>query len=355
MRNRTLKYASLVISVFIAVLASGISGCLPDPYTVGEPDSLFSEFVLVWDLMDSHYACFFAKENVNWDEVYQRLKPEAENLSNRDQLIDLCLEMLSELEDQNLILRNSDGTRLDSWSQDDFLNWDLSVWTDYMNCWVFPDTIDGMDIYDALVINITPDDSIAYIYVNDLGDEFSIYSFFSVTDIIENCSGAILDIRMCRESGKEVNAGYACGRFVDKAALSFYRVFRTGPGRNDMGEMLPVIANRNGAWQFTGPIILLTGRDTQGAGEQLVLLLRTQEHITVIGDTTAGFANPPVSFDLTEGYTIEIPEMVTYSLDSTLILNSGIAPDILIQTSEADFAAGVDPVIDAAIEMLTQQ
>lgn len=336
-------------------MTSGISGCLPDPYSVGEPDSLFSEYLLVWELMDSHYACFFAKEDVNWDQSYQMLKTEAENLQNRDQLTDVCLELLSELEDQNLILRNSVGTRLDSWNQDDFLNWDLTVWTDYMNCWVFPDTIDGMNDYDAVVINITPDDSIGYIYLYNLGDEFSFFSFYPIVDIIEHCSGVILDIRMCRESGVEINAGYACGRFVEKAALSYYRVFRVGPGRNDMGEMHTVNAHRNGAWQFTGPIILLTGRDTQGAGEQLVLLLRTQEHVTVIGDTTAGFANPPVSFNLTEGYTIEIPEMVTYSLDSTLILNSGIAPDILIQASEADFAAGVDPVIDAAIEMLTQQ
>ncbi|MCD4701128.1 MAG: hypothetical protein K8S24_04645, partial [Candidatus Aegiribacteria sp.] len=59
-------------------------------------------------------------------------------------------------------------------------------------------------------------------------------------------------------------------------------------------------------------------------------------------------------FNLTEYWTLEIPGMVTYSLDGTFLLNSGIAPDILVPVSEADFAAGVDPVLDAALEMLVQ-
>lgn len=353
MRNRTLKYALLVISGCIALLTSGISGCFPNPYSIGEPNLFFSEYVLVWDLVDSHYACFFAKDNVDWDQAYQKLKPEAINLGSKDQLVDICLELMGELEDQNLILRDSSGTRLDSWNQGYFLNWDITVWKDYMQEW-FQDSRVTLDAFGAVVINPTPTDTIGYVYISDLGDKFDIALFFSVTSVIENCSGVILDLRMCGGSSAEINAHYASGRFVEELALSYYRAFRVGPGRNDMGEKQEVFAYRNGAWQFTKSIILLTGRHTQGAAEQLVLLLRSQQHVTVIGDTTAGFANPAVSFNLAEGYTIEIPSMVTYSLDGTLLLNSGIAPDILIPVSEADFAAGVDPVFDAALEMIVQ-
>ena len=353
MSNRIFKYAILVVSGGIALLTSSISGCLPDPYSVGEPDSLFSEYVLVWDLVDRHYACFFAKENVDWDQLYQMLKPEAENLQNRDQLKDICLELMSAMEDQNLILRDSSGTRLDSWNEGYFLNWDITVWTEYMQEW-FQDPDIIMDRYGATVINTISTDTLGYVYISDLGNEFDIFSFFSVTSVIEHCSGVILDLRMCSRSSLEINAHYSSGRFVGELALSYYRAFRIGPGRNDMGEKQEVYSYRNGAWQFTEPIILLTGRNTRGAGEQLVLLLTTQQHVTIIGDTTAGFANPAVSFNLTEGWTIEIPSMVTYSLDGTLLLNSPIAPDILIPVSEADFAAGVDPVLDAALEMITQ-
>jgi hypothetical protein len=351
---RVLKYMSLVLSIGIAFLISGISGCFPDPYSVGEPDSLFSEYVLVWDLVDSHYACFFAKENMNWDQAFQIFKPAAENLDNRSQLSKICLELLGELKDQNLIIRDSDGTRLDSWNQGAFINWDLGVWINYMNELVPSGYINAPDTYGAIAFNPTPADSVGYVYISDLGNAFSMISFYYATNEIEHCSGIILDLRMCSYSGFEDNARNASGRFIEESTLAYYRAFREGPGRNDMEEMQQVMAYRNGMWQFTKPIILLTGRSTQGAGEQMVLFLKTQQHVTVIGDTTAGFANPAASFNLTEGWTIEIPEMVTYSPDTILILNSGIAPDILIPVSEADFTAGVDPVFDAALEMILQ-
>ena len=347
-----MKYASLVISLGIALLTSSISGCLPDPYSVGEPDSLFSEYVLVRDLVDSHYACFFAKENVDWDLVYEKFRSAAENLGNRDELVDICLQLLGELEDQNVILRDSLGTRMDSWNQGDFLNWDLTVWMDYMEDWSSSGSAITLDAFGALVINPISTDTVGYVYISELGNGFNYIAFFSETNEIQHCTGIILDLRMCGESGSEINAYYGCGRFIEESVLCYYRAFRVGPGRNDMGEMLEVLSYRNGIWQFTKPIVLLTGRYTQGAAEQLVLLLRTQEHITVIGDTTGGFANPAVSFNLTEDWTIEIPWMVTYSPDGTLILNSGMAPDIFIPASEADFAAGVDPVLDAALEMI---
>ncbi len=352
MRIRTIKYVSLVISVSITLLVSGISGCLTDPYSVGEPDSLFSEYVLVWELMNSHYACFFAKENVDWDQTYQDYKPAALNLNSRGELADLCLDLLGELEDPNLALRDSIGIRMESWNQGYFMNWDSTVWTNYLKRWNHLFIVITLDNFGVLKVPPHVADNIGYAYISNLGNGNDWMSFFSATNTISDCDGLILDLRMCCGRGSESNAFYTSGRFIDEFTLGYYRVFRVGPGRNDMGEMLEVLTYRNGAWQFTKPIVLLTGRYTQGAAEQLVLILRTQQHITVIGDTTAGFANPAASFNLTEGWTIEIPEMVTYSPDGTLILNSGIAPDIYIPVSEADFAAGVDPVIDAALEML---
>jgi len=354
MGNRMLKYLSFVVSIGIVLFTSGISGCLPDPCSVGEPDSLFSEYVLIWDLVDSHYACFFARENVNWDQVYEKFRPAAMNLGSRDELMDLSLQLLAELEDPNLSLWDSAGTRLESWNQGAFINWDLSVWQDYIRYLARLSSVPQLDAYGVLKIYPTPTDTLGYIYISDLSSgEFSWLGFFDATYVIRKCSALIIDLRMCGGGGSAVEAFYTSGRFIAELGLGYYRSFRVGPGRNDMGEMQEVLAYRNGAWQFTDPIVLLTGRKTQGAAEQLVLLLRTQSHITVIGDTTAGFANPVVSFNLTEGCRMEIPEMVTYSSDSILILNSGLAPDIYITVSEADFAAGVDPVLDAALEMIT--
>lgn len=345
-----------MISAGIALFASGISGCVTDPCSVGEPDSLFSEYILVWDLIDTYYPGFFAKDNVDWDEAYLKYREAATNLTSRDELVDLCLQLMSELEDQNLSLRDSEGTRYESWNQGDFVNWDLSVWMEYMRSWIGPSSLPPgvtLQVFGAQAVYPVSVGNLGYLYISDMGEAFSWLDFFEVTNEVHYRDGLIIDLRMCGESGSSTHAYYACGRFIEESAPGYYRVFRVGPGRNDMGNLLTVSAFRNGAWQFTNPIVLLTGRYTQGAAEQLVLLLRTQPHVTVIGDTTAGFANPTISYNLTEDWSIQIPELVSYSLDTTLILNCGIAPDIFIPVSEADFAAGIDPVIDAAIEMLT--
>ncbi len=350
---RIFKYVSFIIAAGIALLTSGISGCLNDPYSVGEPDSLFSEWVLVWDLMDNHYSCFFAHENIDWDQIYHKYREAAVNLTSREELVDLCLQMLGELQDQNLILR-AGAIRVDTWNQGYFVNWDFSVWQDYMREWDPSSFFVELEIYDAIAFSPTPTDTVGYVYISDLGSGFDWIGFYPNTFVIQYCSALILDLRMCGESGIEMNSYYSCGRFISETALAYYRVLRTGPGRNDMTGMLSFYAFKNGGCQFTNPTILLTGRYTQGAAEQLVLFLKTQQHVTLIGDTTAGFANPAVSFNLTENWRIEIPNMATYTPDSTLLLNCGIPPDIVVPVSEADFAAGVDPVLDAALEMVLQ-
>ncbi len=351
---RMLRYASLTASLCIALVISGTSGCMTDPYSVGDPDSLFSEYVLVWDLVDDYYACFFARENVDWDKSYQTFRSVAMNLHNRDELIDVCLDLLSELEDENLILRDSNGTRFDSRPRTAFINWDQNVWMDYMEVWVPPDTNFTFGAYGARAFNPSPSDTIGYVYISDLSDSFNMIDFYYKTNAVRECSGAVLDLRMCGKNGMEVIAGYASGRFIQQSCLSYYRAFRTGPGRDQMCDMQQVLCYRNGAWQFTEPLILLTGRNTRGAAELLVMLIMTQPNVTVMGDTTAGFGNPAISYNLMENWTMEIPDMVTYLPDSTLVFNHGIAPEIYIPASEADFAAGIDPVLDAAIEMLTQ-
>lgn len=52
----------LLSAVSIGCLYVG-TGCVPGSYEAVTPDSLFSEFFLVRDLMDSKNACFVAREN----------------------------------------------------------------------------------------------------------------------------------------------------------------------------------------------------------------------------------------------------------------------------------------------------
>ena len=122
---------ALAAACTLLILSSG-TGCIPDPYEVGEPDSLFSEFVLNWEIVDAVYACFFASPEVDWTEVYGSYRSLAQNLNTRAEMIDLTLEMMGELGDLSLVMTDSTGNRLDSYDRGYFYNWDRDVWGDYM-------------------------------------------------------------------------------------------------------------------------------------------------------------------------------------------------------------------------------
>ena len=344
--SRKALAAMSLSSGFLIVLVSG-AGCLPEPYSVGEPDSLFSEYVLVWDLVDQYYACF-CQSAVDWDQVYSAYKPLAHGAGNRDQLMGIIVDMLGNLQDMHLSLTDSAGILIETWNPDYFANWNLDVWQSYMSQWGLSPVMGPFGI-SALA---PPLDSIGYFYVSTLGDEYSWSSFFNESYAIQDCSGLLIDLRMCSGSGMEVNAFYSMGRLASSGEVGYLKAYRIGPGRCDMGELQRVYATKNGAWQFTGPTIVLTGRDTQGAAELFTLLLTTQDHVTVIGDTTGGYANLPESYNLLYDWTISIPDMVPYTPDTIPVLRNGLAPDVYVQATEADFQAGVDPVLEAALEML---
>ena len=333
----------IVLAAALALLSG--TGCLPEPYGVGQPDSLLSEFILVWDLVDAHYGGFVIRTSVDWDAAYSSRIGTATSAGDWDAIRAVMLSMLGDLEDSQLYLLDAEGDEYKS-HDGGFVNWDLGVWQEYMVEWELPDEL---SVFDFNPIPQTMD-SVGYGYVSDLGAEFNFMPFFSATMSISGCSRLIIDLRML-SSGTEGNAQLAIGRFVAEKTLAYWRSFREGPGREDMSELTAVEAIKNGSWQFTGQTFVLVGRGTRGTGEQLAMLLATQEHVVLVGDTTSGYAGPESLFNLTGGWTLALSEMLVYTPELVPVLGIGLAPDEYVETTEVDFLAGIDPVLDRALEM----
>jgi hypothetical protein len=352
MRRNPVSLFKLVTPVVGAVLLAFFSqGCLPEPYEVGTPDSTLSEYLLIWQLIDQNYACFCVRQDVDWDQAYLDYRAMAEGATSREEMLEAALLMLGELEDRQMAVFDGDTSR-SSFDPGRFVNFDLDVWLQYMlELEPVPETF--LSAFGSGLFVTATADSIGYVYLSDMGEAYSLADFYNCTNTVRYCPSLMLDLRMCGGSGSEANARSAVGRFVAQSALGYYSSLRVGPDRYDMTDPAPVYALKNGGWQFTDPILVLTGRGTCGAAEQLVLLLASQEHVVLIGDTTAGFANPGPSFYLTGGWTISIPGMVTYDPAMEAVFDRGIPPDIVVPVTQADFDAGIDPVLDAAMEMLT--
>ncbi len=354
-----MKKPALLLCAFlsVALLSTQLSCGLFSPYSVGSPDPLYSEFVLAWDLADAFYAPFIVHPGVDWDGTFSSLASQAASLSERDQLLSLLSAMFAQLEDGQVLLRTFQGTTRPH-DPGYFENFDGAVWQGYMDDWAFQYWPDSLSPYGFAFA--TPDSSIGYVYLPGMGDGYLWTEFLYMTANVRECSGVILDLRNCSGIGSYMNAYNTSGRFINQGGVTaLYRQFRVGPGRYDMEEPKPVLTSKQGSWQFSVPVVVLAGRGTDGAGEVLAMLMATQQNVTLMGDVTFGAPDISRVFTLNdtspfESLKLYLPEFVIYDPAMNPVVGAGIEPDIAVPASPGDFAAGVDPVLEAAVAYLSR-
>ena len=79
----------------IIILALSLPSCHDIEDFDNDPKGNFDA---LWSILDQHY-CFFKEKDVDWNEVYSRYAPRVSNSMSREDLFNLCSEMLDELKD----------------------------------------------------------------------------------------------------------------------------------------------------------------------------------------------------------------------------------------------------------------
>lgn len=349
----------LLFVAFIGGVMVSAPGCLPSPYSVGSADSLFSGFSLAWYLADHHYSSFVVHQDVNWDMVFEQRRDAAMALSDWEELFDLTCDMFSTLSDGQIFIYR-DSTFYPTYDSGRFANYDRGVWEDYMSEWG-AQTNNNYQLTTALT---GPDGTIAYVCIgshNGLGVSASFWeTFFSTTYGMEDCSAMIVDLREGYSCWGFFDALQCSGRFMDKSYPALYRQYRNGFGRLCMEDPDLVSTYRQGGWQFTKPVVVLTGSNTSGFLEVLAMFMSLPEHVVLMGDRTAGAPDIARPFrlnnpmDIFDRWFLYLPGIVIYDLSMNPVVGVGIEPDIAVPASPGDFAAGIDPVLDAAVEYLSR-
>ncbi len=75
-----------------------VNGCGGD--NIPEPGSELRDFESTWQAADTYYAHFEIK-GIDWDEVYQRLLPRAQQAKGHD-IDTVLIDLLAELKDQHV-------------------------------------------------------------------------------------------------------------------------------------------------------------------------------------------------------------------------------------------------------------
>jgi len=141
-------------------------------------------------------------------------------------------------------------------------------------------------------------------------------------------------------------AGYFSDKDVQIAQLK---------GRKAMD---PMLAKTHGKDLLTGKVVVLVDSRSASAAEILARLLQIQGRGIVIGDRSAGAVMQAQSFSEHMGTDSVIPFGVSVTnadvimSDGKSLEHEGVVPDELIIPTAADLAAGRDPVLARAVEIL---
>jgi len=100
-------------------------------------------------------------------------------------------------------------------------------------------------------------------------------------------------------------------------------------------------------------LIVLSNGFTNSAAERTLMAFRTMPHVTVVGSRTAGNHGEKVGGELSNGWRYSIVPQVVIASDGASYEGPGLPPDVEVQNSAQEIAAGLDRQFEAALEVLT--
>lgn len=309
------------------------------------PNDALGNFDALCTIIDEHY-CFLDYKNIDWQaisgEYRKNLKPDM----NRQQLFDLCSDMLDRLEDGhvNLVSYFAVSYYRKWWSDyPQNFNWRL-IQERYLD---FDYTTAGGVSYKVLPggVGYMRYESFAY----GFGESFLDAMFLNMKE----CKGLIIDIR--DNGGGDISRVEGLvSRFLEERILAGSIIHKTGPGHSDFSEPYEFYYEpQYNHVRWLRQVVILTNRSTFSAANSFVGVMRTLPRITVVGDRTGGGSGMPFSSELPCGWGIRFSACPVSDPEGN-ITEWGIDPSEgchVDMNPESEYE-GHDDILDFAIEMI---
>jgi carboxyl-terminal processing protease len=189
--------------------------------------------------------------------------------------------------------------------------------------------------------------NIAYIRLLAFGDENTIRDFREMLKklLAEKPDGLILDLR--NNGGGLLNSAIEIASEFIKEGVVAYEVY--GNGRRETFEA----SGKGLATEI--PLIVLINEGSASASEIVAGAIQDLGRGKLVGATTYGKGSVQVWNDLLNNQgAVRITVARWLTPNGRTIQGVGLTPDIEVLMSEEDYAAGKDPQLDKAIELLTK-
>lgn len=333
--------AYLFVMFALAAVASSACGSSRPPTAPSAPAADFaSQFDSLWSTFDREYS-YFEYKRIDWNALRAIYRPRALAATHQAAFIAVIRELLGNLHDIHVTVRDPGGASLATYDPQAFVNWDRSVWQQYL---ARANWIQGTSDWGHGVL-----DGVPYIAIGGWGTS-SIRSadFDAAFERYRNAPMLILDVRM-NGGGNDQPAFEVAGRFARTSVVTGYVRYRNGASHSDFGPPTQRVLNPRGPWQYGGAVLLLIGRRCASSNESFIAAMRQLPNVTLVGDRTAGASANPAAFPLANGWMYNVSRWIEYTADDQVIEDLGIAPRVVVPASAVDFMQGRDPVLDWAL------
>jgi hypothetical protein len=318
------------------------AACSDSP--TGPPASLIGRFDLYWSAFDAEYS-YFPYKRVDWDSLRAVHRPRAAIATTQSELVAVLKEMTEPLRDLHVRFITPDGVSEPTYQPVARANWDFGAWDR---------TARACGLRQAKPnLGYCTMSGVGYVVVGAWSRaQFSTADLDAVVDRFRDAPAIIIDVRM-NPGGDDALAFALAGRFAAQSTVAGYVRFRDGSRHDQFGPEIVRRIGPRGAFQFTRPVTVLSGRDVYSSSESFIAAMRALPNVTILGDTTGGASGNPREHALGDGWRFTVSRWIETTADHEVIEWRGIAPDVHVPWDSAAATAGRDVIIEAALARLT--
>lgn len=339
-------FSNVFLSI-IAVILICCCGCFHNPVSSGnEVGDRYELFKMIWEDYESSYPEFTVK-NIDWAELFYQYSPLAEQAETTEELVmEVLLPMLSELKDAHIKIYKPNGDFVRTYLPEIQFNVNDSVLVDN---YLLPNEFTG---WDGDIGYCNPD-SLPYLAIQKWSYDLNVQAIQTFLGLAADKPAVIIDIRM-NSGGSNMLCGTVAGMFTDHMSPAWRTRYRNGPGYDDVIYHI-VNTHAHGGVYYGGTVYLLVGGLVASSSEDFTLHMNNFKNVILLGDTTMGAVCHPNTIDLADGWQVNTIDWSARTVDHEPVEGCGIAPDICVEVTEEDFAQGIDPVLEYAIELVESQ